>query len=212
MIFAEDGLGPMHTRTRSAVGQVGDVPVTVTGIAKGSGMIHPDMATMLAFIATDAPVAGADLQRALAGAVARTFNRITVDGCTSTNDCVLLLAGGGAGGPVLTQDAPGWDVFTRLVYEVCDALAAAIVADGEGATKQVILTVTGLATEAEAVTVAKAVAVSPWAMQAAVSHPSGRTSRSRSAALSTAKVTIVRSTDSNTYVCSPPDSVRRVQL
>jgi len=145
----------------SAVAQVGDVPVTVTGIAKGSGMIHPDMATMLAFLATDAPVEGGALQRALAGAVARTFNRITVDGCTSTNDCVLLLAGGGAGGPVLTQEAPGWDAFTALVHEVCDALAAAIVADGEGATKRVTVTVTGLSTEAEAVAVAKAVAASP---------------------------------------------------
>jgi glutamate N-acetyltransferase/amino-acid N-acetyltransferase len=146
---------------RSARGQVGEVPVTVTGIAKGSGMIHPDMATMLAFLATDAPVDGADLRRTLAGTVARTFNRITVDGCTSTNDCVLLMAGGGAGGPVLTPDTPGWAVFTGLVHEVCDALAAAIVADGEGATKQVTFTVTGLPTEAEAVAVAKAVAASP---------------------------------------------------
>jgi len=146
---------------RSARGQAGKAPVTVTGIAKGSGMIHPDMATMLAFLATDAPVGAADLQGALAGAVERTFNRITVDGCTSTNDCVLLLAGGAAGGPALTPDGPGWAAFTALLFEVCDALAAAIVADGEGATKQVTVTVTGLATEAEAVAVAKAVAVSP---------------------------------------------------
>lgn len=149
----------------SARGQVksgaGDVPVTVTGIAKGSGMIHPDMATMLAFLATDAPVGATDLQSALAAAVERTFNRITVDGCTSTNDCVLLLAGGGAGGPVLTPEAPGWAAFTGLVHEVCDALAAAIVADGEGATREVTFTVTGLPTEAEAVAVAKAVAASP---------------------------------------------------
>lgn len=146
---------------RSARGQAGGAPITVTGIAKGSGMIHPDMATMLAFLATDAPVAAADLQRALGPAVERTFNRITVDGCTSTNDCVLMLAGGGAGGAPLTPEAPGWGAFTALVHEVCDALAAAIVADGEGATKQVTLTVTGLKTEAEAVAVAKAVATSP---------------------------------------------------
>jgi glutamate N-acetyltransferase / amino-acid N-acetyltransferase len=146
---------------RSARGRAGEVPVTVTGIAKGSGMIHPDMATMLAFLATDAPVAAADLQRALGPAAERTFNRITVDGCTSTNDCVLMLAGGGAGGPQLTPEAPGWAAFAALVQEVCDGLAAAIVADGEGATKQVTLTVTGLKSEAEALAVAKAVATSP---------------------------------------------------
>jgi glutamate N-acetyltransferase/amino-acid N-acetyltransferase len=155
-IRTTDTRAKCHAGTVEADGRV----LTVTGIAKGSGMIHPDMATMLAFLATDAPVAPGDLKTLLARTVEATFNRITVDGDTSTNDCVLLLAGGRAGGPALAPDRPGWDGFAALVRRVCDALATAIVADGEGATKVVTVSVRGLPTDAEALKVARQVATS----------------------------------------------------
>jgi glutamate N-acetyltransferase/amino-acid N-acetyltransferase len=150
-------LVPKH---HGATVEIGGRAVTVTGIAKGSGMIHPDMATMLAFLATDAPVAPGDLQALLSGVVEATFNRITVDGDTSTNDCVLVLAGGAAGGPPLGPGASGWEAFHGLLHGVCDALARDIVADGEGATKLVTVTVRGAAGEAEALRIARQVATS----------------------------------------------------
>jgi len=155
-IRTTDTCAKHHSGTVNADGRV----LTVTGIAKGSGMIHPDLATMLAFLVTDAPVAPGDLQSLLAEAAEATFNRITVDGDTSTNDCVLLLAGGRAGGPPFGPGRPGWDGFADLVRGVCDALARAIVVDGEGATKLVTVTVRGLATDAEALRVARQVATS----------------------------------------------------
>lgn len=144
----------------AATARIGERTVTVTGIGKGSGMIHPDMATMLAFLATDAPVSAANLKELLTGVTEATFNRITVDGDTSTNDCVLLLAGGAAGGPDLAPGEPGWTDFAGLVRQVCDALARDIVADGEGATKLVTVTVRGAGAEADALRVARQVATS----------------------------------------------------
>jgi glutamate N-acetyltransferase/amino-acid N-acetyltransferase len=135
---------------------------TVTGIAKGAGMIRPDMATMLAFLATDACVPGALLQRCLAEAVASSFNRITVDGDTSTNDACVLLATGAAGSPVV-EDPAGADyaALGRAVAEVCGQLARAIVRDAEGATKLITVTVAGGTSEGECLAVAYAVAHSP---------------------------------------------------
>ncbi len=136
------------------------VQVTLTGIAKGSGMIHPNMATMLGFLFTDAHVDATGLQAALSPAVERSFNRITVDGDTSTNDCVLLLANGHAGGEKIVPGSPAWDAFAAMVNTVCAQLARAIVADAEGATKLVTITVTGMDDEAGAVAIARQVATS----------------------------------------------------
>ena len=135
--------------------------ITITGISKGAGMIRPDMATMLAFVATDAPVSQAHLQALLAQVSQRSFNRISVDGDTSTNDACVLAATGEAGGETLAPGQPGWDAFAGAVETVCVSLAQAIVRDGEGATKFITLDVTGAASEAEARRVAEAVAHSP---------------------------------------------------
>lgn len=134
--------------------------VTVTGIAKGAGMIRPDMATMLAFIATDAAVDEASLRRVLVDAVTDSFNAITVDGDTSTNDACVLLATGRSGA---TVPAAGFEFqsFTTMVREVCVELAQAIIRDGEGATKFMTVVVEGGRDEAECRQVAYTVAHSP---------------------------------------------------
>jgi glutamate N-acetyltransferase / amino-acid N-acetyltransferase len=129
--------------------------VRVGGAAKGSGMIEPMMATMLAFVTTDAAVPAPLLQRALREAVDETFNAITVDGECSTNDCVMLLANG-ASGAVVTEASYG--VFLEGVRAVCRELALGIVRGGEGATKLVTVTVTGAASAGEARRAAKAIA------------------------------------------------------
>ncbi|MFQ6111247.1 MAG: bifunctional ornithine acetyltransferase/N-acetylglutamate synthase, partial [Nitrospinota bacterium] len=127
--------------------------VRVGGIAKGAGMIRPRMATMLAFLATDAWVEGALLQRLLSRAVEETFNCITVDGETSTNDSVICLANG-ASGITLSEAAP----LGAALEEVCSTLAQAIVRDGEGATKFVEVRVRGALTPQEAKQAAMAIA------------------------------------------------------
>jgi glutamate N-acetyltransferase/amino-acid N-acetyltransferase len=135
--------------------------ITVTGIAKGSGMIRPDMATMLAFIATDAAVAPDALQQCLSAAVDKSFNRITVDGDTSTNDACMLVATGVAKGAALV---PGSGQFARLheaVEAVCVELAQAIVRDGEGATRFVTVRVEQGKNSAECLQVAYTIAHSP---------------------------------------------------
>ena len=133
--------------------------VTVNGIAKGAGMIRPDMATMLAFVAVDAVIDAADLQSALEGAAAGSFNRITVDGDTSTNDACCLIATGD--GPRLTPADPAWPAFQAALDEVCRQLAQAIVRDGEGATKFITVAVEQARDAAEARQVADAIAHSP---------------------------------------------------
>jgi len=136
--------------------------VTVTGIAKGSGMIHPNMATMLAFIATDAAVAAPLLQKCIAAAAANSFNAITVDGDTSTNDACVLMATGRSGLPLLTSEQDtAYPAFARAVTEVCEALAQAIVRDGEGATKLITVDVRGGADAEECRQVAFTIAHSP---------------------------------------------------
>ncbi|MEO5340879.1 MAG: bifunctional glutamate N-acetyltransferase/amino-acid acetyltransferase ArgJ [Magnetococcus sp. MYC-9] len=141
--------------------QDGQAAVMV-GIAKGSGMIRPDMATMLAFLFTDAAATPAVLHTLLQRAVAKSFNSITVDGDTSTNDTVLLFASGCNGGPPLEEaDAPQAEPLARALDAVCQDLAQAIVRDGEGASKWIQVCVTEARTEAEAKQVAMAVANSP---------------------------------------------------
>src|SRR6202035_5894039 len=114
---------------------IGGKPVRIAGCAKGAGMIHPNMATMLSFVVTDAAVAPRILDRALREIVARTFNCISVDGDSSTNDTLLVLANGASGAKKITG-ANGGDYakFSAALEKVCRALALGIVADGEGAT------------------------------------------------------------------------------
>jgi glutamate N-acetyltransferase / amino-acid N-acetyltransferase len=147
------------TRTKEAVAtvEIGGEVVTVGGVAKGSGMIHPDMATMLAFVTTDAAVEKKSLQNALNGATERTFNRITVDGDTSTNDMVLLMANGAAGNEPLTQSSPDYPAFEEAVEAVMRGLAKEIARDGEGATKLIEVVVEGAKEEVSAAVLAKAV-------------------------------------------------------
>ena len=134
--------------------------VTISGIAKGSGMIRPDMATMLAYIATDAKIEAELLQNCLYEAVEHSFNRITVDGDTSTNDSAILIATGQSG-VELTTDGDELKVFQQALTEICEELAKEMVRDGEGATKLISLSVTGCSSEQEAKDVAYTVAHSP---------------------------------------------------
>lgn len=139
-----------------------DGPFTITGIVKGSGMIRPDMATMLAFMATDAAVAPDVLRRVLDIAVDRSFHRITVDGDTSTNDVCVLTATGAAGPSI--PDQAGEDLhalFLQGVTEVCEALAKSIIRDAEGATKFITIEVRGGSSEDECARVAFSIAHSP---------------------------------------------------
>jgi glutamate N-acetyltransferase / amino-acid N-acetyltransferase len=133
--------------------------VTVGGVAKGSGMIHPDMATMLAILTTDAAVPVAALDALLRHAVDRSFHRITVDGDTSTNDTVFLLANGASG--VTVDNEKDSARFQAAVTAVATQLARAIIEDGEGATHFVTLRVSGARTEAEAARIARTIATSP---------------------------------------------------
>jgi glutamate N-acetyltransferase/amino-acid N-acetyltransferase len=134
-------------------------PVVIGGMAKGSGMIAPNMATMLAFVTTDAAVAQDLLDQTLLDAVERSFNRISVDGETSTNDMVALLANGRAGNPMLrSREDEGFDAFRQALEHVLVRLSKMIVVDGEGATKFVEITVKGAADENAALRAARAVA------------------------------------------------------
>jgi glutamate N-acetyltransferase / amino-acid N-acetyltransferase len=141
--------------------EIDGVPVTIGGMAKGSGMIAPNMATMLAFVGTDAAITPPLLQRIVRKVVGRSFNRITVDGDTSTNDMVAVLANGLAGNTCLTAETdPGADAFRAALEEVLVRLSKMIVLDGEGATKFVEITVTGAASEEDATKAARAIASS----------------------------------------------------
>ncbi|GAB4164318.1 MAG: bifunctional glutamate N-acetyltransferase/amino-acid acetyltransferase ArgJ [Geothermobacteraceae bacterium] len=132
---------------------------SILGLAKGAGMIHPNMATMLAFVLTDAAVEPGLLDTCLRQAVDRSFNAITVDGDTSTNDMVLLLAGG-ASGRAISEGSEEAGRFAEALQEVLLELARMIVRDGEGATKLVEIQVTGAASEADARLAARAIATS----------------------------------------------------
>jgi len=141
--------------------EVGGRRVTLTGMAKGSGMIRPDMATMLAYVATDASVETAALQDCLRQAVDHSFNRITVDGDTSTNDACVLVATGAAGAPVIDAAHADYPAFCAAVSDVCARLAQLIVRDGEGATKFVTVRVECGRDSDECLQVAYTVAHSP---------------------------------------------------
>ncbi len=135
--------------------KIGKDEVTMAGVAKGSGMIHPNMATMLAFITCDATISSQLLQEALSQQVETTFNQITVDGDTSTNDMVLLLSNGCTQNPEIQPNSPEFETFSRMLAYVMTDLAKKIAKDGEGATKLIDVEVEGAKTSQDARMVAK---------------------------------------------------------
>ena len=164
--WAEAGAAIMTTDTfpkgATATAKIGSKEVRVNGVAKGSGMIAPDMATMLGFLCTDAGLPADMLQAVLSGAVGRSFNCITVDSDTSTSDTVILCATGKAGNAVpASADDPALADFARAVETVCLDLAQQIVRDGEGATKFVAIKVTGADSDLAAKRIGLSVANSP---------------------------------------------------
>ena len=146
-------------KVATATVTLGDKEVNLLGVAKGSGMIMPDMATMLCFVVTDAQIAFPALREAVQAGVEETFNRITVDGDTSTNDTVLVMANGAADNEWIDEENPeDQKFFADALYTVLRELALKIVADGEGATKVVTLTVKGAREKQEAMNAAKTIA------------------------------------------------------
>jgi glutamate N-acetyltransferase/amino-acid N-acetyltransferase len=137
--------------------EVGGVPCVIGGIAKGSGMIAPNMATMLCFITTDAAMDAALLAEALRAATGETFNMLSVDGDTSTNDMVAILANGASGAPVIAGKGADYDAFVQALTMLCTALCRALAADGEGATKLLLCAVDGAHTCEDARKIAKSV-------------------------------------------------------
>lgn len=163
--WIDAGRGIMTTDTRlkgiSRQIEIDGVNITVTGIAKGSGMIHPDMATMLAYVATDANISSQALDAILNTAVDQSFNSITVDGDTSTNDACILIATGKAGNQEISQQHPQYPLLKKAITEVLEYLAIAIIRDGEGATKLITLNVTNASSVQDARSVAFTIAHSP---------------------------------------------------
>ena len=153
-IMTTDTVPKLFSAKINIAGQV----LNITGIAKGSGMIRPDMATMLSYIATDARINSSLLQTCLKCAVDRSFNRITVDGDTSTNDSVVLMA---TGKSTVEINASNLDSFQNILNEICESLAKSIVRDGEGATKLINVVVENGRDEKECAKVAYAIAHSP---------------------------------------------------
>ncbi|RME10780.1 MAG: bifunctional glutamate N-acetyltransferase/amino-acid acetyltransferase ArgJ [Ardenticatenia bacterium] len=155
----------MTTDTRpkmaSATCTLDEKTITLAGIAKGAGMIHPNMATMLAFIVTDALITAEALDAALRYAVERSFNAISVDGDTSTNDTCLVLANGAAANDLITLEGPAFPAFRDALTEVCIELAKQIAFDGEGATKHVTIHVRNAGSFEAARQIGRTIATSP---------------------------------------------------
>jgi len=151
----------MTTDTRKKEGameiEIGGKTVRIGGMVKGSGMIHPNMATLLCFITTDAAIPPAVLDASLREAVGRSFNRLSVDGDTSTNDSVIIMANGEAGNLPIEAGSDGYAVFSCALENLCVKLTRALARDGEGATKLLTVTVYGATDEKTAETLAKAV-------------------------------------------------------
>ena len=164
-LAAEKAVMTTDTKPKQAAVQtkIGGKTVTVGGMCKGSGMIEPNMATMLGFITTDAAVTPAMLRRALKLAIAVSFNHVVVDGDESTNDSVFLLASGAAGNAVIDKAGADFDAFVEALTAVGVALAKQMAADGEGATKYVEVRVKNAKTQRDADRAARAIAKSPLA-------------------------------------------------
>jgi glutamate N-acetyltransferase/amino-acid N-acetyltransferase len=135
-------------------------PIHIGGMTKGAGMLHPNMATMLCFLTTDAAIPSEILDRSLRLAIQRSFNRLTVDGDTSTNDTVIIMANGEAGNSPIAGNSAEYEIFTAALEEICVRLARAMARDGEGATKLLTVTVTGAANEESAGILARSAASS----------------------------------------------------
>lgn len=138
--------------------EIGGKMITIGGMCKGAGMICPNLATMLCYITTDANIGAADLKKALDRAVAKSFNRISIDNDQSTNDTLIVFANGAAGGEVLTLPHQEYELFVEALCELAKALATKIVEDGEGATKFVTVAVEKAANDADALLAARAIA------------------------------------------------------
>lgn len=149
---------------------IGDTEVTIGGMCKGSGMIHPNMCTMLAFVTTDAVISKAMLEKALKEDVADTYNMISVDGDTSTNDTVLLLANGAAGNRGIDADGQDYQTFCQALHYVNTELAKKIAGDGEGATALFEVNVRGTATKEQAVLLSKSIVTSSLTKTAIFGH------------------------------------------
>lgn len=160
---AAEGILTTDTRPKGASRRVefGGKPIRISGISKGAGMIKPNMATMLAFVATDAQLAPELAQALVTRAVDQSFNRITIDSDTSTNDACMLLASGQSDAPAVTEDHPDFDAFVAALNAVMRELAHLIVKDGEGATKFIAVDVHQAASQQEALNVAYTIAHSP---------------------------------------------------
>lgn len=150
--------------------EIGDKTVTIGGMAKGSGMIHPNMCTMLSFITTDAVIGKEALQKALSQDVDDTYNMISVDGDTSTNDTVLLLANGAAGNEEIKEGTEDFDTFAEALHEINVYLAKRIAGDGEGATALFEATVVGCESKEQAKTLAKSIVCSNLTKTAIAGH------------------------------------------
>ncbi|MCP5160963.1 MAG: bifunctional glutamate N-acetyltransferase/amino-acid acetyltransferase ArgJ [Hahellaceae bacterium] len=163
--WAESAQGIMTTDTRpkgaSVQVRIGGELVTLTGISKGAGMIKPNMATMLGFVATDAKISAELLQKLHSVAAEKSFNRITIDGDTSTNDSCILIASGQSSAPEISEDLEDYAVFVSALNDLMLQLAHLIVRDGEGATKFISIQVEQAASVSEALDVAYTVAHSP---------------------------------------------------
>lgn len=150
--------------------EIGGKTVTIGGMAKGSGMIHPNMCTMLAFLTTDAAISKEMLQKALLTVVNDTYNMISVDGDTSTNDTVLLMANGMAGNPEIQEEDEDYQIFLSALYEINTILAKKIAGDGEGATALFEVKVIGAHSKEQAVTISKSVVTSNLTKAAIFGH------------------------------------------
>lgn len=150
-----------HPKGGACEVEIGGVPVRFGVIAKGSGMIRPNMATMLCFITTDAAIDAHLLQEALSNAVSYSFNMISVDGDMSTNDSCIILANGAAGNPKITEKNDDYNLFYTVLLKLCQGVAQQIASDGEGATKFITIHVKGTQTFEDAKTVGMSVAKSP---------------------------------------------------
>ena len=150
--------------------ELGGRIVTIGGMCKGSGMIHPNMCTMLAFVTTDAAISKELLQRAVSADVKDTFNMISVDGDTSTNDTLLVLANGLAGNPEITEENEDYRAFTKALSEVNTCLAKKMAGDGEGATALFEVKIIGAKTKEQAVTLSKSVVTSSLVKAAIYGH------------------------------------------
>jgi len=145
----------------SKIIEINGEKITITGISKGAGMIQPNMATMLCFMATDAKISQTLLQQILSHAAELSFNRITIDGDTSTNDACVLMASACTNAAEITADTEAYQIFSDAIIDVCKQLAEAIVRDGEGATKLIRIHIEEALTDDEAVMVGKTIAHSP---------------------------------------------------